>query len=215
MAFLAALALAAIPAHSETVSGPAYVIDGDTLDVSGVRVRLYGIDAAESRQRCVAPGRKFVRPGDQAIAQIGRMAKGGIACQGSEHDQYGRLLAVCVTAQGEDINRALVRQGFAWAFVRYSTTYLAEQKQAQAEGLGIWQMACDTPWDFREKRWEATAQKAVEGCPIKGNISGNGRIYHMPWDRFYASTKIDTSKGERWFCNEAEAQAAGWRRARQ
>jgi hypothetical protein len=49
------------------------------------------------------------------------------------------------------------------------------------------------------------------GCLIKGNISQNGRIYHVPGSPSYRSTKIDESSGERWFCTEAEAQAAGWR----
>ena len=52
------------------------------------------------------------------------------------------------------------------------------------------------------------------GCAIKGNISQNGRIYHMPGQADYARTRIAESRGERWFCSEAEARAAGWRRAR-
>ncbi|MDN5568676.1 MAG: thermonuclease family protein, partial [Paracoccus sp. (in: a-proteobacteria)] len=51
--------------------------------------------------------------------------------------------------------------------------------------------------------------------PIKGNISGSGeRIYHTPWSSDYGRTKIDEAKGERWFCDEAEAVAEGWRASR-
>lgn len=50
-------------------------------------------------------------------------------------------------------------------------------------------------------------------CPIKGNISSGGQIYHTPGQRDYCRTVIDTSNGERWFCSEAEAEAAGWRAA--
>jgi hypothetical protein len=53
-----------------------------------------------------------------------------------------------------------------------------------------------------------------EGCRIKGNISGNGKIYHVPGSDAYAKTRIDESKGERWFCSEDEARAAGWRAPR-
>ena len=67
------------------------------------------------------------------------------------------------------------------------------------------------PWDYRAKRWAAAEQKAPEGCAIKGNITKNGRIYHMPWSPWYAQIKIDADKGKRWFCTEAEALAAGWR----
>ena len=48
---------------------------------------------------------------------------------------------------------------------------------------------------------------------IKGNITRTGQIYHMPWDRWYDKTRIELSKGERWFCTETEAVAAGWRAA--
>ena len=52
-------------------------------------------------------------------------------------------------------------------------------------------------------------------CLIKGNISsGNKRIYHVPGSPSYADTRIDESKGERWFCSEAEARAAGFRAPR-
>lgn len=58
------------------------------------------------------------------------------------------------------------------------------------------------------------SQAPRAGCDIKGNISGNGRIYHLPGGSHYARTRIDEAKGERWFCSEAEARAAGWRPAR-
>jgi endonuclease YncB( thermonuclease family) len=52
-------------------------------------------------------------------------------------------------------------------------------------------------------------------CDIKGNINDKGvRIYHVPGGEHYADTRIDAARGERWFCSEAEARAAGWRAAR-
>jgi hypothetical protein len=50
-------------------------------------------------------------------------------------------------------------------------------------------------------------------CRIKGNISENGRIYHVPGQRYYTATRINRLRGERWFCSEAEARSAGWRRS--
>jgi hypothetical protein len=59
----------------------------------------------------------------------------------------------------------------------------------------------------------ATSESHRSGCDIKGNINSKGeRIYHPPGGRSYANTVIDPARGERWFCSEAEAQAAGWRR---
>ncbi len=61
----------------------------------------------------------------------------------------------------------------------------------------------------------AGEEKAGKACLIKGNISRSGeRIYHVPGGRWYDATRIDPRKGERWFCTEAEARAAGWRRAK-
>ncbi len=50
-------------------------------------------------------------------------------------------------------------------------------------------------------------------CLIKGNINNDEKIYHMPDGQFYNRTIIDTSKGEKWFCSEIEAQTAGWRKS--
>jgi hypothetical protein len=58
------------------------------------------------------------------------------------------------------------------------------------------------------------AQVQSTNCTIKGNISSNGHIYHMPGQRYYNATIIDTAKGERWFCSVSEAEAAGWRAAK-
>jgi hypothetical protein len=68
-------------------------------------------------------------------------------------------------------------------------------------------------WEFRETRWAGAEQEAPEGCAIKGNITGNGQIYHMPWSTWYGKVKVEPAKGERWFCTEDEAQTAGWRAA--
>ncbi|WP_435372982.1 sunset domain-containing protein [Aquisalimonas lutea] len=62
--------------------------------------------------------------------------------------------------------------------------------------------------------WRSSTESVSEGCRIKGNISMNGeRIYHVPGSEWYDETQIDRLKGERWFCSEDEARAAGWRRA--
>jgi endonuclease YncB( thermonuclease family) len=193
------------------VSGPVRIVDGDTLVIGAETIRLHGIDAAETGQRCVGEGRRIIRPGDAAMTLLERLTAGGVSCFGAERDDYGRLIAVCRTRDGEDINRRLVQEGWAWAFVKYSTDYVQDEESARSKRAGVWALACEPPWEFRQKRWAVAAQKAPEGCPIKGNISENGRIYHVPWSRHYARTRIDTAKGERWFCSEKDALEAGWR----
>ena len=113
--------------------------------------------------------------------------------------------------QGRDIGATMVSEGMAYAFVKYSADYVAEEKQAQSMKTGLWRGDFQKPWEYRAEKWEVAEQEAPDGCPIKGNISENGRIYHAPWSPWYKKTKIDEAKEERWFCSEAEAVSAGWR----
>ena len=190
------------------------VIDGDTIEVGAVTYRLHGIDAPEAGQRCEHASGKTWACGKASIALIESLVLGSVVqCDNRGTDGYGRVIGVC-RADGVDINATMVRRGHAWAFSRYSTDYLGEERSARREAVGVFEAENETPWDYRAKKWQVGAEQAPDGCPIKGNISENGRIYHAPWSPFYSRTKISTSKGERWFCSEAEAVEAGWRAPR-
>ena len=89
--------------------------------------------------------------------------------------------------------------------------YIQAEDEARSKRLGIWQANTQTAEAFRAEKWAVAEQVSPNGCPIKGNISKNGRIYHTPWSPWYKRTKINVGKGERWFCTEAEALASGWR----
>lgn len=194
-----------------TVSGRAAAIDGDTLAVGGVRVRLEGIDAPESEQTCTdARGRDW-DCGAEAGRQLARMIAGRLVqCEERGLDKYKRLLGVC-RADGVELNAEMVRRGLAWAFVRYSRSYVRQEQAARAARAGIWSGAAQPAWDYRAQKWQTTEAVAPTGCPIKGNVGTNGRIYHMPWSPWYQRIKMDTGKGKRWFCSETEAIKAGWR----
>ena len=127
-------------------------------------------------------------------------------------DKYGRTLATCHVGP-LDINAEMVRRGLAWAFVKYSQTYVAIEAEARAKRVGIFQTETMTAWDYRAGSWRVAEQKAPAGCAIKGNVTANGRIYHMPWSPWYDKIRMDLDKGKRWFCSEEEAIAAGWRPA--
>ena len=202
------------------VTGSARVIDGDTLDVGGVRIRLHGIDAPESGQSCRAGGNRWSCGRDAARALAGRIGGRSIACQERDRDRYGRVVAVC-SASGMDLNAWMVAEGWAFAYRRYSNAYVGEESAARAARRGVWRGEIVPPWEWRKGKrlggTRTTARKESSGrCSIKGNIGKNGtRIYHVPGGRYYEQTRINTSKGERWFCTENEARAAGWRRSRQ
>ena len=120
------------------------------------------------------------------------------------------MLGVCFTG-GLEINRQMVRDGYAWAFVKYSRSYVTEETAARAAKLGVFATDNQPPWDYRSGRWANAEQQAPAGCAIKGNVTRNGRIYHMPWSPWYSRVVVEPARGERWFCSQREAEAAGWR----
>jgi endonuclease YncB( thermonuclease family) len=189
------------------------VIDGDTIRVGGATVRLFGVDAPETDQTCRRPDGALWRCGDWARSEVRRLFDGRRAtCDARGTDRYGRIVATC-TAGGADIGETLVANGYARAYLRYSDRYLETEKAAVVSGRGIFGSDMAAPEDHRAA--ERTPPPAAPGdCTIKGNISGSGRIYHVPGQENYADTQINARRGERWFCSEAEARAAGWRRAR-
>ena len=204
------------------VAGRARVIEGDTIAVGSARIRLFGVDAPESAQRCLAESRRW-SCGEQATRALAARIDGrSVACEERDRDRYGRIVAVCRYG-GQDVNAWLVREGWASAYRRYSTAYVGEEAAAKAAQRGVWRGEFVPPWDWRRGDRLETATRDTPrvaardrgGCNIKGNISHNSgrRIYHMPGDRDYERTRISTSRGERYFCTEAEARAAGWRRA--
>ncbi len=188
-----------------------YVIDGDTLEIDNVKYRLHGVDAPEHGQKCLKKKGKYWRCGTAATKALKLMVEGKtLSCDNRGIDNYARIISVCKVGN-LDINRALVEQGHAWAFVRYAKDYEDAENIARTNKLGIWQFKTEPAWEFRAKRWEVALQVSPTGCPIKGNISKGGRIYHAPWSPWYTRTKISENKGERWFCSEKEALDAGWR----
>lgn len=204
------------------VAGEARVVDGDTLVIGTIKVRLEGIDAPEIEQTCSRSvlGRWTIgtwKCGREAADHVARLARDRtVHCESRGNDAFGRMLGVC-TVEGLEINGDLVRQGLAWAFVKYSQRYVAIESEARAAKVGIWQVDTMPAWEWRAQRWqsaEAEQRDSQAGaCLIKGNITRSGQIYHMPWDRWYDKTRIEVAKGERWFCSASEAEAAGWRPA--
>lgn len=203
------VACIALPAWA----GGVRVVDGDTLELKGEKIRLLYIDAPEHGQRCTTREGRGYDCGAAATKALRKLvSRGRVVCRGSERDQYGRLLAHCAV-DGQDIGAALVAGGYAVAYREYGDEYLDQELDAAKAGRGLWAGGFELPSEYRRAMRAATAQKAPDpGCRIKGNISRSGaRIYHRPGDGSYQATRIDTGKGERWFCDEAEARRAGWR----
>lgn len=211
--------------HAETVSGRVTrVWDGDTVTLSANgedhRVRLAAIDAPER-------GQPYADEARRALSRL--VLNRNARLETDRTDPYGRLVGrlwvqpeSCPSCgQTLDAGMALLTVGLAWWNERYADEQTPEargqyefaQDEAKAKHAGLWQDEHPVPpWDWKRDRRNRPDQ---EGCRIKGNISSNGRLYHVPGQRYYDRTTITPSKGERWFCSEADAQAAGWRRARE
>jgi endonuclease YncB( thermonuclease family) len=219
MIMLSTLTVGNAEAASTTISGIAIVTDGDTLKINNAKIRIHGIDAPESKQTCKLSD-KIIRCGTMATSAMKKLVNGHtVTCQQTDTDRYGRVVAIC-RAKGIDVGQRLVQTGWAVAYRRYSTRYVADEDAARAGKLGMWQGEFVKPWEWRRGvRLQPASTAADEdpvasGCRIKGNISKSGRIYHMPGSRWYDRTKVDVAKGEKWFCSAFEAEEAGWRAPR-
>lgn len=207
-------------AHALEMIGRASVVDGDTIEIRGERLRLHGIDAPESGQLCLDDRGARYRCGQHAaLALANRIGAGNVRCDLLDRDRYDRHIAACFQGHS-DLNRWMVLHGQAVAYRRYSTEYVSVEASARGQRIGVWQGDFDLPWEWRRGSRSVTARGAAATaappsteCAIKGNISRNGRIYHVPGQTHYDRTQISPGKGERWFCSEAAARAAGWRRA--
>lgn len=220
---IAVSALWFVPAHAapgDVHTGVARVVDGDTLDLGrgseAVRVRLFGVDAPEAGQSCQDARGRAYDCGAVATRRLERLAQGErLACEERDRDQYDRVVAICRLGR-MDLNHVLVREGLVYAYREFSDRYVEAERAARRESLGVFAGRSVPPWEHRQGRGVdgGTAQAGPRGCTIKGNIgSGGDRVYHTPESPDWERTRIDESRGERWFCDEREARAAGWRKA--
>jgi endonuclease YncB( thermonuclease family) len=225
VATLAVLALgtevACVP--QERISGRVEITDGDSFEIGSTSIRLYGIDAPEGRQSCTRDGRDWACGTEAARKLRSLTGDRTVTCTQRDVDNYGRMVAVCRSGS-TDLAAEMARAGFATAYRRYSNDYVDEENEAKAARRGIWAGEFTAPEAYRrdeaptQRRSEAqqrASQPSRDGCNVKGNINGDGeRIYHVRGSQSYDNTAIDESRGERWFCTEAQARAAGWRAPR-
>ena len=135
------------------VSGRASVIDGDTLEIQGKRIRLFGIDAPESSQQCVQGNDPAFPVGRRSAAALDAFINDRpVRCEVVDIDRYQRQVAQCYLGD-IDINATQVARGWAYAFRRYSEAYTGEEFSAAGMEQGLW--ACDSlvrPWDYRASK---------------------------------------------------------------
>ena len=238
MKFLLAIALLLLPAMAEAadITGVPKIREGDQITIGSSRIRLSGIDAPSVDQLCLNNTGERWTCGVAARDELIKYAdKKAWTCHVERVDRRGRNVARC-TVDGEDIQKWMVKSGWALAYVRFSHDYDADEKAARDAKAGMWQGAFIAPWDWRVRNKKTTilgAAKAPDNastillasasgsvapspdCTIKGNVNRAGEcIYHQPTSRWYAKIEMKISKGTRWFCSVEEAEAAGCRETR-
>jgi endonuclease YncB( thermonuclease family) len=135
------LSLLAVPASAQTV------VDGDTIRLNGTTWRLWGIDAPELAQQC-ADGWPAGLEATHALESL--ILSGPVACEDRGRDRYGRSIGLC-RAGGRDLGADMVSAGMAWAFTRYSSDYVDQERTAIGARLGVHAHDCEKAWDWRRR----------------------------------------------------------------
>jgi len=128
----------------------AYVVDGDTIHIGSNKYRFSGIDTPEMKQTCSK---------DNAIIMCGVLAKNAlihkinnhpVLCKQETIDRYKRIVAECFV-NNESLSKYLVRNGYAFAYRKYSKKFIEDERYAKENKLGLWSMNFEYPWEYRRK----------------------------------------------------------------
>ena len=217
-----------VAGHAQTIEGRAEAVDGDSLSMTGMMIRLFGIDAPEGKQTCQKDDATWTC-GEEAKRYLAALIDGKqVSCKQQDTDRYGRTVSIC-TAGGIDLADAMVSAGLATALTKFSDAYAGTEERAKKLKLGIWGSLFRDPAEWRAANPHlppvparstpprpmrsaipvSQTYRSNYGCAIKGNRNRKGQwIYHLPGMPYY-----DATRPEEMFCTEAEAQAAGYRRA--
>ncbi|PJR10228.1 thermonuclease family protein [Sinorhizobium meliloti] len=141
IATIAVSVVAPSPRAAEAITGRATVIDGDTIEIGGERIRLHGVDAPESWQTCEDGDGSIYRCGQEAALALDRFlaASRPTHCAFVERDRYQRFVGLCSRADGREVNHWLIASGNAVDWEKYSSgAYADAQEAARSRGAGIW-----------------------------------------------------------------------------
>ena len=146
------------PVFSKEIKGIATVVDGDTIKINKKKIRLFGIDAPEKEQICkkvylsffIFNFKKDYKCGEKStLALLKKIKDKKVKCILEENkDRYKRNIGTCYV-KNQDINKWLVKNGYALAYKRYSKKYVLEEQYAKENKLGIWKGTFIEPEKWR------------------------------------------------------------------
>ena len=126
------------------------IIDGDTIHLNNEKIRFTGIDTPELKQTC-NKNKEIIYCGIQAKQLlIDKIGKDKVICVREGKDQYKRTLAECFV-NDLSLSRYLVREGYAFAYRKYSKKFINDEDFAKKNNMGMWSMNFEYPWDWRKK----------------------------------------------------------------
>ena len=164
---------------SEAVAGTASVIDGDTIEIHGRRIRLWGIDAPESAQTCKVAGKPWRCGQKAALALSDQIKYRVVKCQRRDTDRYARMVAVC-TVGGRDIGGWLVSEGWAVDYTKYSHgAYAMRQALARSRRHGLWQGEFDYPWEWRRQRRSSLLEHCTRPLCLMSPLPAKTEYRHV------------------------------------
>ena len=139
--------------NSEVRANNLRIIDGDTIELNGEKIRFSGIDTPETKpkQICTLDNIEIFCGNLASIVLKEKIGNEIVSCEREpEKDFFGRTLGECFI-NDESLSKFLVRNGYAFAFIKYSKKYVEDEKYAKENNLGLWVMKFEYPWDFRKK----------------------------------------------------------------
>ena len=136
--------------NAKTIIGKAKIIDGDTININLNKIRLHGIDAPETKQNCIFQKKKW-SCGKESTNELKKMIDNQmVKCNITDIDVYNRYVAICSTNE-INLNKSMVKKGWAIAYRYYSSDYIVEEKYARKNKLGIWKGKFEEPYLYRKK----------------------------------------------------------------
>jgi endonuclease YncB( thermonuclease family) len=136
---------------SNTRSSEIKIIDGDTIHINGEKIRFSGIDTPELKQTCIN-NKKIIFCGLEAKNLLAKIIDNrDVNCISEGKDQYKRTLAECFVGD-LSISSYLVREGYAFAYIKYSKKFLLDEEFAKKNKKGLWSMKFEYPWEYRKNR---------------------------------------------------------------